>query len=139
MIVYTQGSFDIIHSGHINLFKKCRLLAGDGKVVVAVLSDKSYEKYRGYRPAKPFSERKKLLEEFKTVDEVIESDNEKTGEEIKRIKPDVVVVGSDWASKDIYKQYRMSRDELNPLLVYQPYTTTITSTMIKERIKNDRV
>jgi glycerol-3-phosphate cytidylyltransferase len=135
MKIYTQGSFDIIHSGHINLFKKCRLLAGDGKVVVALLSDSSYEKYRGYKSAKPFSERKAVLESCRYIDEVIESDNEKTAEEIKRVNPDIVVVGSDWASKDIYKQYRMKRKELNPLLVYQPYTTEITSTMIKERIR----
>jgi glycerol-3-phosphate cytidylyltransferase len=136
MRVYTQGSFDIMHSGHINLFKKCRLLAGDGEVVAACLSDKAYEKYRGYPAAKPFSERKGLLEACKYVDRVIESDPEKTAEEIGRVKPDIVIVGSDWASKDIYKQYRMTKAELAPMLVYQPYTTEITSTMIKERIIN---
>lgn len=134
--MYSQGSFDILHSGHINLFKKCRLLAGDGEVVIACLSDESYEKYRGYPSAKPFSERKGLLEACRYIDRVIESDNTKTAEEIKQIKPDLVVVGSDWASKDIYKQYHMSKEELAPLLVYQPYTTEITSTMIKERIVN---
>ena len=136
MRVYTQGSFDILHSGHINLFKKCRLLAGDGEVIAACLSDDSYEKYRGYKPAKPFTERKCLLESCKYVDRVIESDPEKTKDEIKKIKPDIVVVGSDWASKDIYKQYHMKKEELAPMLVYQPYTTEITSTMIKERIIN---
>jgi glycerol-3-phosphate cytidylyltransferase len=134
MRVYTQGSFDILHSGHINLFKKCRLLAGDGEVVVAVLSDKSYEKYRGYKAAKSFNERKGLLEACKYIDQVIESDPEKTRDEIDQVKPDIVIVGSDWASKDIYKQYHMKKKELAPILVYQPYTTEITTTMIKERI-----
>ena len=135
MKVYTQGSFDIVHSGHINLFKKCRLLAGDGEVVVALLSDKSYEKYRGYKPAKPFNERRVLLESCKYIDRVIESDNEKTKEDIKKINPDIIIVGSDWVSKDIYSQYRITKEELNPKLVYQPYTAGITSTEIKERIK----
>ena len=137
MIVYTQGSFDILHSGHINLFKKCRKFAGkDWTVIAAILSDKSYKKYRGYRPAKPFNERKCLLESCKYVDMVVESDNTKTRQEIKKYKPDIVIVGSDWASKDIYAQYRMKKEDLNPLLVYQPYTDNITSTQIKERIKN---
>ena len=136
MRVYTQGSFDILHSGHINLFKKCRLLAGDGEVVVACLTDEAYEKYRGYIPAKPFKERKALLETSRYIDRVIPSDPNKTKEEIAAVKPDLVVVGSDWASKDIYKQYHMTKEELAPMLVYQPYTTEITSTMIKERIKN---
>lgn len=138
MVVYTQGSFDILHSGHINLLKKCRKLAGDGKVVVSLLSDESYEKYRKYPPAKQFKDRKALLESIIYVDEVIEGDNRKTSKEIKKIKPDLVVVGSDWASKDIYTQYRMNRKELDPLLAFSPYTPDVTSTAIKERIKNER-
>src|SRR5689334_19893850 len=108
MKIYTQGSFDIIHSGHMNILSKCRKLAGkDGKVVVALLSDEAYEKYRGHKPAKDFSERANILVSLKYVDEVIESDNENTKEDIEKIKPDLVVVGSDWASKDIYTQYHM--------------------------------
>lgn len=139
MIIYTQGSFDIIHSGHMNLLRKCRLIAGkDGKVVVSVLSDRSYTKYRGYIPAKPFTERKRLIEDCKYVDEVIEGDNEKTKDEIKKCNADLVVVGSDWATKNIYKQYDMDEETLNEKLVYHPYTTGITSSMIKERIKNGK-
>jgi len=139
MIVYTQGSFDIIHSGHMNLLAKCRLLAGsDGKVIVATLSDEAYEKYRGYIPAKPYIERARLLMDCKYVDLVIESDNENTKEEIERYKADIVVVGSDWAAKNIYKQYKMSEEELNKKLVFHLYTTGITSTMIKERISKGK-
>lgn len=135
-VVYTQGSFDLLHSGHINILKKCRKLAGkDGKVIVAVLSDKSYEKYRKYAPAKSFRDRKALIESMVYVDEVIESDNTRTKQEIKKYKPDIVVVGSDWASKDIYRQYKMDRRDLDPLLVFHPYTPDVTSTAIKERIK----
>jgi glycerol-3-phosphate cytidylyltransferase len=136
MIIYTQGSFDILHSGHMNLLSKCRRLAGDGKVVIALLSDKSYESYRGYPPAKPYAERKRLLEAIRFVDEVWETDHTKTREQILKLKPDFVVIGSDWVAKDLYTQYRMTPEELNPLLIYFPYTMGITSTMIKERIKN---
>jgi glycerol-3-phosphate cytidylyltransferase len=136
MTVYTQGSFDILHSGHINILKKCRKLAGkDGKVIVAVLGDKAYEKYRKYPPAKLFKDRKALLESIVYVDEVIESDNMRTKQEIRKIRPDLVVVGTDWAAKDIYKQYHMKREELDPILVFSPYTPDVSSTAIKERMK----
>lgn len=137
MIVYTQGSFDILHSGHINILKKCRKLAGDsGKVIVALLTDKGYLKYRGYKPAKSFDERKVELESLKYIDEVVAIDPPKTLKQLKKIKPDWVVIGSDWATKDLYKQYNMRREDLDPILLYVPYTTTISSTKIKERIKN---
>ena len=137
MIIYTQGSYDILHRGHIILFSKCRKLAGkDGKVIVSVLSDESYLKYRGHPPAKIFEDRKATIESCRYVDLVIEGNNRKTKQEIKKYKVDIVVVGSDWASKNIYKQYRMKADELDPLLVYNPYFTKISSTIIKERIIN---
>lgn len=135
-IIYSQGSFDLVHSGHINILKKCRKLAGkDGKVIIALVTDKAYLKYRGYKPAKIYSERKAILESFVYVDEVIPVDPPKTKQQIKKIKPDWVVIGSDWASKNLYKQYNMKPEELDPILLYVPYTTKISSTMIKERIK----
>jgi len=140
MIIYTQGSFDLIHSGHLNLLKKCRKLAGkQGKVIIAILSDKAYEKYRGHKLAKTFFERSKVMEAIEYVDLVIESDNRNTIKEIKKYKVDLVIVGTDWVGKDLYKQYQMKPRELDPLLVYVPYTLGITTTKIRERIKNDKI
>lgn len=136
MIIYTQGCFDILHSGHIKLLSKCRRLSDGGKVVVALLSDESYTKYRGHPPALPYQERQAVLKSLRYVDEVWETDHLDTKSQIDKLKPDFVVIGSDWVSRDLYTQYRMTPDELNPLLVYFPYTQGIASTSIKERIKN---
>ena len=39
-IIYTGGTFDLFHSGHVNLLKRCREVAGqEGKVVVALNTD----------------------------------------------------------------------------------------------------
>jgi len=44
MIIYTQGAFDILHVGHINLLSKCRAIAGNtGVVVVGVSGDDRYK------------------------------------------------------------------------------------------------
>lgn len=138
MTVYTQGSFDIVHSGHMNILSVCRKLAGkDGKVIVAITTDECYERYRGYRPAKPFCERKAVIESVRYVDEVIPVDNLKTREQLKKIKPDWAVIGSDWVAKDIYKQWNTPEEELHPILLYVPYTKKISSTQIKERIRHD--
>lgn len=139
MVIYTQGSFDLIHSGHLSLLKRCKRL---GRVVVSLLSDEAYLIYRGYQPAKPYSERKIILEATNLVDEIIVGDNTKTKEELEKIKPDMVVVGTDWVGKNIYKQYGVDREWLDKksiVLAFLPYTENISSTIIRERIKNDRV
>lgn len=137
MIVYTQGSFDILHKGHINLLKKCRKLAGKkGIVYASVLTDKAYKKYRKYNPTKTFQERIMEILATELVDIVVHGDNTKTKQEIKTVEADIVVLGTDWAVKNIYKQYRMTKKELDPLLVFHPYTQGISSTLIKERMKH---
>ena len=137
--VYSQGSFDILHKGHINLLKKCKKLAGNnGSVVVSLLSDASYEKYRGYKPTVPFESRKAVLESLKFVDKVIEGDNTNTRMELISEMPDFIVVGSDWATKDIYLQYDLSPEwfeENNITLLFFPYTKDVSSTQLKKGVK----
>lgn len=137
MKVYTQATFDLFHSGHVRLLAKCHKLAQGGKVVVSLLSDEAISKYRGHPPVMSFKERKEVVEACRYVDRVIKGDNTKTELELRQVVPDIVVLGSDWAKKDIYSQYGIKdREWLDSLLVYVPYTEGISTTEIKERIKN---
>lgn len=134
MTVYTQGSFDILHSGHILLLRRCKRL---GNVTVSLLSDEAYEAYRGYPPVMPFDERKTVLESLRFVDLVIRGDNRRTRKELEAIRPSIVAVGSDWVTKDIYRQYGVTQEWLDDRrieLIYFPYTNGISSTMIKEAL-----
>lgn len=138
MRVYTQGSFDIFHGGHINFLERCSRLAGeDGELIVSVLSDSAYEQYRGYPPTMPYKTRARIIELLSFVDKVVEGDPPTTKKQIKEVSPDIVAIGSDWASKDIHKQYAMTPEELDDILVYIPYTKTVSSTQIKKGLKNE--
>ena len=56
---------------------------------------------------------------------------------IEKIKPDFIVVGSDWAKKDYYAQMGFTQkwlDDRGITLVYVPYTEGISSTILKERL-----
>lgn len=133
--IYTQGSFDILHSGHVRLLESSKALGTH--LTVSVLSDECYEEYRGYPPMVPFSERSAVIKALRCVDEVIKGDNTKTGEEILMTKPRFVAIGSDWAKKDIYKQYRLSPkwfDDNGIILLFLPYTLGVSSTGIKNKI-----
>jgi glycerol-3-phosphate cytidylyltransferase len=139
MIIYTEGTFDLLHYGHLNFLRQCKQLAGqDGLVIVGVNSDEFTTKYKG-QPILNLDERCLALEGCKYVDKVYRSFRGATNApQILENKPDIVAVGSDWAKKDIYKQYGLTPEwfeEQGILLVYLPYTETISATEIKERIK----
>lgn len=139
-IVYTGGSFDLFHSGHINLLYRCREIAGRrGKVVIALNTDEFILKYKGKSPIMDQDERRNVLLSCKFVDDVILNiGNEDSTVAIEQVKPDYIIVGSDWADKNYYKQMNFTQDwldERNIGLIYIPYTREISSTEIKKRFE----
>jgi len=99
-IVFTNGCFDVIHRGHIELLLHCASI-GD-KVIVGINSDKSVQKLKGpTRPIYSQDDRKVLLEELKCVDEVIIFDEDTPYELIQRIKPSIIVKGGDYTPKQV--------------------------------------
>jgi glycerol-3-phosphate cytidylyltransferase len=137
-VVYTGGTFDLFHAGHVNLLRQCRYIAGRGRVVVALNTDEFVESYKGTPPVCSFEDRRKVLESCRYVDQVIPNwsgnDSKPT---IMDVRPSFIVIGSDWAQKDYYAQMQFTQewlDEHGIVLVYVPYTSGISSTEIKERI-----
>ena len=71
-VIYTGGTFDLLHKGHIRFLKSCRKLAGeDGRVVVSLNTDEFIEAYKGKPPVMTFDERQELLLATKYVDFVV--------------------------------------------------------------------
>ncbi len=100
VIVFTNGCFDIIHSGHLDLLKEARSY-GD-KLIVGLNSDKSISKLKGpERPIIGQSERKKILSALKYVDEVIIFNEENPLKLIKKLKPSILVKGADYTKEQV--------------------------------------
>lgn len=138
-VIYTGGTFDLIHNGHIRLLRACRRLAGEqGEVVVALNTDAFIEAYKGKPPVMSFDERKEVLLALKYVDDVITNVSGKDSKPtILDVEPDFIVIGTDWAVKDYYAQMQFSQDWLDEQdiqLVYVPYTQGISTTDLKKRI-----
>jgi len=143
-IVYTGGTFDLVHSGHIRFLKACRRLAGqDGKVVVALNTDAFIEAYKGVAPVMTFDERKEVLLGCRYVDAVVANiGGADSKPSIEQVMPDYVVIGDDWARKDYYAQMQFTRewlDQMDIQLVYVPYTPGISTTELKKRIAGLKV
>jgi glycerol-3-phosphate cytidylyltransferase len=136
--VYTGGTFDLFHAGHVEFLRQCSLI---GEVTVALNTDEFIKTYKGKAPVMTYQERKTVLEACVFVSAVVEnqegSDSKPT---IYEVNPDVIAIGSDWARKDYHKQMGFTQDWLDDLgiwLLYIPYTSNISSTLIKQRIANN--
>ena len=139
-IVYTGGTFDLFHSGHVNLLKRCREVAGEnGKVVVALNTDDFIFQFKNKKPVCSEQERMEVLLSCKYVDEVVMNvGGQDSRISIEIVSPNYIVVGSDWAKKDYYAQMSFTQewlDERGIGLVYVPYTNSISSTKIRGRMQ----
>jgi glycerol-3-phosphate cytidylyltransferase len=137
--VYTGGTFDLFHAGHVNLLKKCRELAGrDGKVIVSLNSDEFILEYKGASPVCNFEERKAVLDACRYVDEVVENIGGRDSKPaILATSPNIIAIGSDWENRDYFGQMNFTPEWLshrNIRLVYVPYTSGISSSAIKQRV-----
>ena len=100
VIVFTNGCFDIIHSGHLDLLKEARNY-GD-RLIVGLNSDKSISKIKGpERPIIDQSERKKILSALEFVDEVIIFNEKNPLKLIKKLKPSILVKGADYTKEQV--------------------------------------
>jgi D-sedoheptulose 7-phosphate isomerase len=100
MIVFTNGCFDIIHPGHIDLLEKAKALGT--KLVVGINSDRSARSIKGAgRPLQDQEARKAVLLGMKAVDEVVIFDELTPDNVIREIKPNVLVKGGDWSENEI--------------------------------------
>ncbi|MGC2239022.1 MAG: D-glycero-beta-D-manno-heptose 1-phosphate adenylyltransferase [Pyrinomonadaceae bacterium] len=99
-IVFTNGCFDIIHPGHIDLLERAKKLGT--KLIVGINSDKSVRAIKGAnRPFINEADRATILKGLKSVDEVRIFDEPTPEKLIEEIKPDVLVKGGDWAENEI--------------------------------------
>jgi D-beta-D-heptose 7-phosphate kinase / D-beta-D-heptose 1-phosphate adenosyltransferase len=95
-IVFTNGVFDVLHKGHIDLLKFSKNLGK--KLIVGINSDKSVKINKGSdRPYKNLSQRIKRLKKTKLIDQIISFKEKTPIKIIKKIKPDVIVKGSDYS------------------------------------------
>lgn len=131
-IVYVQGTWDLFHTGHVNILRKAYKMAKE--LIVGVNTDESVKRHKGDYPIISYHDRVKILKACKYVGRIIEGDLTFSIDKLKRYKIEVLVLGSDWKG-----EYLAGVDEAKEIgikVVYFPYTKGISTTKIKERIRN---
>jgi len=132
-IVWTNGCFDVIHTGHVEFLKFCRR-QGD-IVVVGLNSDKSVRAIKGPdRPIHNQFDRMTVLAALETVDYVTIFDEPDPLNIIKKVRPDIIVKGKDWATKKVVGQQFV--ESYGGKLVLAPLVKGKSTTSLIEKIKS---
>ncbi len=99
--IWTNGCFDILHRGHIELFKYAKSLGNE--LIVGVDSDRKVARDKGHnRPINNLEDRMEMLRAIRYIDSIVHFDSSDELEcLIKNYNPDVLVVGSDWKGKRV--------------------------------------
>ncbi len=99
-IGFTNGCFDLLHRGHVKLLAEAR--AACDRLVVGLNSDASTARLKGKgRPISPAEGRAEVLAALEAVDLVVVFEQDTPLEQIKRVRPSVLVKGADYKREDV--------------------------------------
>lgn len=126
-IIFTNGCFDILHTGHLHLLRNARSM-GD-KLVVGINSDESIRRIKR-EPVNNQHDRKMMLEALDFVDWVIIFNEDTPYDLISELKPDTIVKGGD------YKFHEVVGHDIVDETIIVPLIEDKSTTNIIERIKN---
>ena len=129
--VFTSGSFDLFHIGHLNILEKSAAL-GD-ELIVGVSTDELIEKYKGMPPIIPFEQRARIVASIKCVTKVVKQVKLTEIAQLQREQIDIVTIGDDW--KDKYLEgLEWMKQQPGKQVVYFPYAPGVSTTTIKRDI-----
>lgn len=125
-IVFTNGCFDLLHAGRLDLLRFAKAQLPDGKLVVAINDDSSVQRLKGWdRPIIPLDQRLQVLSALEFVDFVIVMEGDDPRPMIKALKPSVLVKGStslppvgqdlmgEWGGKTVVLNAQVSQSTSN--------------------------
>ena len=131
-VVYAYVVADLIHTGHINALENAKAL-GD-KLIVGVLTDSATMEKKP-EPIVPFNERMAIVKALKVVDCVVAQETYSPLDNLKVIKPDVLVENSSHEDVENSPQVRYMLSQGKKVVIF-PYYSRQSSTLTKEKVKD---
>ena len=132
MIVYTVGTFDMLHVGHLALLEYCRTL-GD-IVAVGVASDKVVNSYKPNVPVIPLDQREEMLKGLRSVDIVRPYHELEYVSACKELDVDIFVIGEDWGNKPHNLEVELFLKNAGKKIIQVLYNPRTSSTRIKQNV-----
>ena len=134
MIGYTTGVWDLFHVGHVRLIQAAATMCDH--LIVGVQSDELVKANKGSFPVIPFNERYEIIEALLNVDTVVVENDLNKSYAHQNIGFDILFVGDDHLGEERWDEYENELERVGVKFVYLPYTEHISSTKLKERLKN---
>ena len=134
MIVYTVGTFDLLHVGHLALLNQCKLLGNI--LVVGVASDAVVNMYKPNVPIVPLEQRVEMLEALSCVDIVRPYYQLEYVSGCKEVDVDIFVVGEDWGKKQHNLDVNNYLRKMGKEIIKVTYNPRTSSTKIKKIVLN---
>ena len=134
---YTCGVFDVFHVGHLNLLERCKEKCDI--LIVGVCDDTYVREIKKKEPVYSETDRVRILKALKVVDDAVLVDIETTNDKelaLAKFRFDVLFSGDDWKDSERYKKTEEQFAKQGVSIEYFPYTKGISTTQIKESLKN---
>ena len=136
-VIWTNGCYDILHQGHIDLLKKSKSL-GD-YLIVGLNSDQSVKKLKGNnRPIQNEQARTEIISALQYVDYVIVFPEKTVEKYLFEIKPDIYVKGEDYTLTKMDQTERKAIESYNGKIVFIPMIKGISTTEIIKKAKESK-
>ena len=132
MIVYTVGTFDLLHVGHLALLNHCKTL-GD-VLAVGVASDEVVNMYKPNVPIVPLEQRMEMLQALSCVDIVRPYHELEYISGCKALNVDIFVIGEDWGRKSYNLDVDAYMRRMGKQIIQVRYNPRTSTTKIKEMI-----
>jgi glycerol-3-phosphate cytidylyltransferase len=132
MIVYTVGTFDLLHVGHLALLQYCRTL-GD-VVAVGVASDDVVNSYKPNVPVIPLDQRMEMLKALRCVDIVRPYHELEYVSGCKELNVDIFVIGEDWGHNRHNIEVESYLESAGKQITQVLYNARTSSTKIKQNV-----
>ena len=130
---YTTGTFDLFHVGHLNILEKAK--ENCEYLIVGVSTDELVKEYKGELPVISWEDRIRKISALKCEDKAIPQRTMNKLDILKDIQYDVLFHGDDWKNTEMYNEIEEKLAEKNISCVYFPYTKSISTQSIKEKVK----
>ena len=132
-VVLTNGVFDIIHKGHIEILKFAK--SQGEKLIVAIDSDDRVREIKGdSRPVNSEEDRRRILETSRYVDEVVIFNSKEALQDLyKSLRPNLIIKGSEWTADEVRERDDIPDEVLVKVFPILPdYSTTNTLKKIRK-------
>lgn len=127
---FTQGTFDSLHYGHINLLKNAKEHCD--YLIVGVNSDNLVKEYKKTNTIISTNDRVNIVKAIRYVDEVIVTETLDKNIHLSKLNFNVIFIGDDWKGSDRWNRSEKELNQVGVDVVYIPYTKGISTSKIKE-------